>query len=68
MCRVSKCRGYDGYICVKELAPWGKMLAETQSFAKSGRFWLDFPHKYTILCKLDNFERFMNIHAPEETS
>ena len=53
---------------VRAKKPWGKMLAETQSFVKSGRFWLDLPHKYTILFKLDKFERIINVHAPDETS
>ena len=33
-CRVAKCHGYDGYICVKKLEGWGKKSGRIHIFAK----------------------------------
>ena len=40
--RVTKCRGYDGYIRVKISAGWGKKSGKTGNLAKLSPSWEGF--------------------------
>ena len=52
--RVAKCHGYDGYICLKIFAGWGKKSGRRCNLAKFSLFWED----------LHNYARFLCINRP----
>ena len=41
MHRIAKCHGYDGYICVKILAVWGKSFGKQPILQNQAFFWED---------------------------